>query len=44
IPLTAGVGEPSAIAYGVAPFLVGDLLKVAAAGVLLPTVWRFSER
>ena len=44
IPLSAKAGEPSAIAYGVAPFLVGDLLKVVAAGVLLPTVWRFSER
>lgn len=48
VPLTAGVGEPSAIAYGVAPFVVGDLIKAMLAGVLLPTAWtavtRFSER
>ena len=48
VPLTAGVGEPSAIAYGVAPFVVGDLIKAMLAGVLLPTAWtavtRFSDR
>ncbi len=42
VPLTAAVGEPSAIAYGVAPFLVGDLAKAVLAGVLLPAAWRAS--
>jgi biotin transport system substrate-specific component len=41
IPLTAAAGEPSAIAFGVAPFLVGDLLKAVLAGVVLPIGWRF---
>lgn len=41
IPLTAAAGEPSAIALGVAPFLVGDLLKALLAGVALPLGWRF---
>lgn len=41
IPLTAAAGEPSAIALGVAPFLVGDLLKAVLAGVALPLGWRF---
>jgi biotin transport system substrate-specific component len=39
LPLTAAAGEPSAIAYGVAPFLVGDVLKALLAGVLLPAAW-----
>lgn len=44
VPLTAGAGKPSAIAYGVAPFLVGDLVKAALAGVLLPAAWRATTR
>ncbi|NIR40908.1 MAG: biotin transporter BioY [Actinobacteria bacterium] len=44
IPLTAGVGEPSAIAYGVAPFIVGDIIKALLAGSLLPAAWRLTSR
>lgn len=33
-----------ALAAGVWPFLVGDALKAAAAGVLLPGAWRLSGR
>jgi biotin transport system substrate-specific component len=40
IPLTAAPGEPSAIAWGVAPFLVGDAIKVVLAGLLLPAAWK----
>jgi biotin transport system substrate-specific component len=29
-----------AIAAGVVPFLLGDLIKAAAAGLLLPATWR----
>lgn len=43
VPLTAGPGEPSAIAYGVAPFLVGDVLKAVLAGLLLPAAWKARE-
>jgi len=39
VPFTAAAGEPSAIAYGVAPFLVGDVIKALLAGVLLPAAW-----
>jgi len=39
IPLTAPIGEPSAIAYGVTPFLIGDLIKAVLAGLLLPAGW-----
>jgi biotin transport system substrate-specific component len=44
VPLTAGIAadgsvEPSAIAYGVGPFLVGDVLKAVLAGLLLPAAW-----
>lgn len=45
VPLTAGIAadgsvEPSAIAYGVGPFLVGDVIKAVLAGLLLPGAWR----
>ena len=40
VPLTAAVGEPSAVALGITPFLVGDVLKAVLAGVLLPLGWR----
>lgn len=36
-------GQASAFALGVAPFVVGDLLKVALAGVLLPLGWRLAS-
>jgi biotin transport system substrate-specific component len=29
-----------AIVAGVVPFLFGDLIKAAAAGILLPGAWR----
>jgi len=44
VPVTAAAGEPSAIAYGVAPFIVGDLAKAVLAGVLLPTCWQLFGR
>lgn len=43
VPVTAPIGEPSAIAYGVAPFLVGDLIKAMLAGLLLPAGWRLAD-
>lgn len=48
VPLTAGIAEDgsieaSAITYGVAPFLVGDLIKAILAGLLLPGAWRVRE-
>jgi biotin transport system substrate-specific component len=43
LPLTAGVGESSAISLGVAPFLVGDVLKALLAGAMLPAAWRFLD-
>lgn len=43
LPLTAAAGEPSAIAYGVAPFLVGDVVKALLAGAILPAAWILAE-
>lgn len=40
VPVAAAAGEPSAISLGVAPFLVGDVIKAALAGILLPVGWR----
>lgn len=35
-----GVSSSEAIELGIAPFLIGDVLKAAIAGALLPTAWR----
>ena len=43
LPLTAAAGEPSAISLGVAPFLVGDVLKALLAGAVLPAAWILAE-
>ena len=42
IGLMAATGWPvgEAVAKGVVPFLLGDLMKAAAAGLLLPGLWR----
>jgi biotin transport system substrate-specific component len=39
-----GVGPRAALAMGVVPFLLGDLVKVAAATALLPVTQRFLDR
>ena len=38
------LGAESAWAYGIQPFVVGDLLKLAAASALLPAAWRLVGR
>lgn len=35
-------GEGSAFALGIAPFVIGDILKVVLAGSLLPLGWRLA--
>ena len=35
-----GMGVTTALAKGVAPFLVGDLIKIAVAAALLPAAWK----
>ena len=37
------IGATEAMALGLTPFVLGDLVKVAFAGVLLPAAWRLSE-
>jgi biotin transport system substrate-specific component len=39
-----GVGLGKALALGVAPFVVGDVLKAVVAAVLLPAAWRLVRR
>jgi biotin transport system substrate-specific component len=39
--LSTAVGLPSALAAGLYPFVVVDLVKIVAAGLILPTAWRF---
>jgi biotin transport system substrate-specific component len=42
--LSVSVGWPAAIATGLYPFIVVDVAKIVAAGLVLPTVWRFVGR
>ena len=42
IPLATG--ETNAIALGVAPFLVGDVIKMCIAGAATASTWRFINR
>lgn len=44
IPLAADLAEPSALKFGIAPFIIGDVLKAALAGLLLPAGWRLLKR
>jgi biotin transport system substrate-specific component len=39
MPVT-GMSLPAALESGVMPFVVGDLVKIAAAAALLPSAWR----
>ena len=39
--LTILFGAEKAFAFGVLPFLVGDMIKLLVAAVVLPTVWKF---
>jgi biotin transport system substrate-specific component len=39
--ISADMQLPGAVEAGVVPFLLGDLLKAAVAGILLPGAWRF---
>lgn len=40
--VTLGWTFPQALADGVYPFLIGDALKAAAAGLLLPAAWKLT--
>ena len=39
--LTTSVGLRSALAAGLYPFIVVDAIKIVAAGLVLPTAWKF---
>jgi biotin transport system substrate-specific component len=39
-----GVGATEAMELGLVPFVIGDLVKVALAGVALPAAWKLVER
>lgn len=40
VPFAADLNEPSALKFGIAPFVIGDVLKAVAAGLLLPGAWK----
>jgi biotin transport system substrate-specific component len=39
-----GVSASTAISLGITPFLAAEVVKVAAAGLAMPTAWRFVRR
>ena len=39
-----GVSGAEAVELGLAPFVIGDAVKLAAAGLLLPTAWKAVDR
>lgn len=41
--LALSLGVQKALLLGVAPFVVGDLLKIALAGFVLPAAWKFMK-
>ncbi|MGD7706807.1 biotin transporter BioY [Microlunatus sp. Y2014] len=42
--VVTGADLPTALGLGVAPFLIGDALKIVAATALLPTTWALLNR
>ncbi len=44
LPSGAGIGATQAFAAGVAPFLLGDALKVVLAALLIPASWSLVDR
>ena len=39
-----GVDSTRALELGMTPFVVGDLVKIALAGLALPAAWRLVDR
>ncbi len=44
IPNATGIGAAKAFAGGVAPFILGDVLKVVLAALIIPASWSLVER
>lgn len=44
IPVEGGVDGANAIAYGLTPFLVGDLVKLLFVGAITPLAWNFVDK
>ena len=42
--LSVMIGPQKALAFGVMPFLAGDLLKLALASAILPLAWKLVRR
>ena len=38
-----GIGATEAMELGMVPFIIGDLVKIALAGLALPTAWKLAE-
>ena len=43
IPFAADLDEPSALKFGIAPFVIGDVLKAVVAGLLVPGAWKIFD-
>jgi biotin transport system substrate-specific component len=40
--MSVGMSLTGAVEAGVVPFLLGDLIKAAGAGILLPGAWKLA--
>ncbi len=39
-----GISAEKAIELGLAPFVIGDAIKLLAAGIVMPAAWRFARK
>lgn len=44
VSVDAFTSLPDALAAGFTPFIIGDIVKIVAAGLLLPAAWRIADR
>jgi biotin transport system substrate-specific component len=44
LDVPVATGDPSALALGFTPFVIGDVIKVALAGLIAPLAWRLVGR
>ena len=43
LSIPVATGDPSALALGVTPFLVGDLIRLVLGRMLTPAIWRLAS-
>ena len=44
IPVFGEIGKDNALAWGVYPYIIGDVLKIVLAGIILPGSWMLANK